>query len=293
MYNHLLIVKSKVSRYIRTNCFGLKALLFIALSLTSIGAFAGLENHRASARSFALGGTGLLYTDAYASWNNQAALGWVDKRAMSAYYEMPATLAEIRMVGVAAVMPLKKNSSFGFSAYNYGNQNYSETKVGLGYGMKLSSKVSVGAQIDYFQLAFGDNYGSTWAVTTELGIMAEVSKNLYWGAHIYNPNRANVGGIIDEKSPAVYRTGLSYVFGNQSTFNVEIEKDSRNLARVRSGMEYHITEILYLRGGIATNPFIYSFGFGVKAKNFAIDVASSFHAYLGYTPACSITYHFE
>lgn len=289
----MIIVKSKLSRYIRTNCDGLKRLLLIALTLHSCLAFAGLENHRASARSLALGGTGLLYNDAYACWNNQAALGFASNKSISAYYEMPATLADIRMVGVAAAYPLKKYSAFGFSAYNYGNQNYSETKVGFGYGMKLNAKVSVGAQVDYFQLVFGDNYGSTWAVTAELGVMAELSKNLFWGAHLYNPNRANVGGIIDERSPAIYRTGLSYVFGNQSTFNIEIEKDSRNLARIRSGLEYHITEILYLRGGIATNPFIYSFGFGIKAKNFAIDVASSMHAYLGYTPSCAITYHFE
>ena len=60
---------------------------------------------------------------------------------------------------------------------------------------------------------------------------------------------------------------------------------------LRVGMEYHVIEQLYLRGGISTAPTLASFGFGLKLKKFFIDVASSYHSTLGFSPQVSLSFN--
>jgi len=71
---------------------------------------------------------------------------------------------------------------------------------------------------------------------------------------------------------------------------VSTEKDSDVDGVVNAGLEYHINKVLYLRGGISTNPTQYAFGFGMQLKDFKVDFSSSFHQTLGITPGISIVY---
>jgi hypothetical protein len=48
-----------------------------------------------------------------------------------------------------------------------------------------------------------------------------------------------------------------------------------------------------VRGGISTNPGIYSFGFGVDYKKLRVDFSSSVHNVLGYSPQISLIYTFK
>lgn len=73
----------------------------------------------------------------------------------------------------------------------------------------------------------------------------------------------------------------------------EEEKDVDQQSVFKAGLEYHVVEALYLRGGIATNPSLSSFGFGLKINQFTVDVASSWHQELGFTPQFSLAYTFK
>jgi len=86
------------------------------------------------------------------------------------------------------------------------------------------------------------------------------------------------------------KLGLDYRFSEKVLFAVSTEKDVDFDARVNAGIEYHITEMFYLRGGISTNPTQYAFGFGMQLTHFKIDLSSSFHQTLGITPGISIIY---
>ena len=79
-------------------------------------------------------------------------------------------------------------------------------------------------------------------------------------------------------------------FSDKVIFGVSTEKDVNFDAIVNAGIEYHITQMFYLRGGISTNPTQYAFGFGMQLKDFKIDLSSSFHQTLGITPGISIIY---
>jgi len=77
------------------------------------------------------------------------------------------------------------------------------------------------------------------------------------------------------------------------TVAIESEKDIDQSAIFKTGIEYHVIEKLFVRGGIATNPTYSTVGFGLKLKQFDIDFATNYHQQLGYTPQFSLTYHFN
>ncbi|MEO8088221.1 MAG: hypothetical protein ABI763_15480, partial [Bacteroidota bacterium] len=84
----------------------------------------------------------------------------------------------------------------------------------------------------------------------------------------------------------------SYRFSEKLSWSIEEEKDIDQNAVFKSGLEYHVVDALYLRGGLATNPTLFSFGFGLKIGNLMLDIASTYHQVLGFSPAISLTYRF-
>ena len=133
-------------------------------------------------------------------------------------------------------------------------------------------------------------YGSKATITGAVGLIAKLSKELSLGMHIYNPTRAKLAEYDNERVPTIMKLGLDYRFSKKVMFAVSTEKDANFDAIVNAGIEYHITEILYLRGGLSTNPTQYAFGIGMQLKDFKIDLSSSFHQTLGITPGISIIY---
>jgi hypothetical protein len=83
---------------------------------------------------------------------------------------------------------------------------------------------------------------------------------------------------------------MGYTFNPKVRVGVEIEKDLRNRAIFRAGVEYHIVPVLYLRAGLSTQPGMNSAGFGIQLKPIRIDFSFGFHPQLGMTPASGISY---
>ena len=186
-------------------------------------------------------------------------------------------------------MPVKRGA-IGLSVTSFGFELYNETKAGLSYGMRFGDKFSMGVQLNYLNTSLTQNYGSKTSITGAVGLIAKLSKELSLGVHVYNPTRAKLAEYDNERVPTVMKLGLDYRFSNKVMLAVSTEKDVNFDAVVNAGIEYHIIEMLYLRGGISTNPTQYAFGIGMKFKDFKVDLSSSFHQTLGITPAISIVY---
>ncbi|HSG68149.1 MAG TPA: hypothetical protein VK994_05535, partial [Bacteroidales bacterium] len=59
-----------------------------------------------------------------------------------------------------------------------------------------------------------------------------------------------------------------------------------------AGAEYYFADRFFMRAGITTGPSKYSFGAGMKVNKLVIDISSSIHEWLGYSPQLSFTYGF-
>ena len=89
------------------------------------------------------------------------------------------------------------------------------------------------------------------------------------------------------------RLGTVYSFSDRVLVSVEAEKDADYKPVIRGGLEYRPLPGFYLRAGAASNPGLIAFGFGIVMKKLRLDIASSFHSQLGFSPSVGLQYGLE
>jgi hypothetical protein len=264
--------------------------LFLLLLLFPLAAFAGNENLPVGARSSALNHASVNLQDIWSIHHNQAGLAKLEKIGGGIYYESRFTMKELSLKGGVLAIPTKLGT-FGVSVSSFGYKLYSESKFGLAYAMELSEFLRAGVQLNYHNTHLGEGYGNFNAFTGEIGIQADITPDLSLGAHVYNPTLTKMADYNDERIPTMLRLGAQYKIGEKVLLAAEANKNIYDKASFKAGLEYRVTEMLYLRGGVGTEPTLASFGFGLKMKKFFIDVASSYHSTLGFSPQVSLSYN--
>ncbi len=266
-------------------------LLFIGLVFPGVDVWAAHENSPAGGRGAGMANASVCLSDFWAVHNNQAALADFKSIAVGAGFENRFLVKELSQKTAAFVFPAK-TGVFGVTTSYFGYSLYNETKIGLSYSKRLGNWLSAGVQLDYLSVHLGENYGKKGTFTFEAGILAFLSKDITFGFHVFNPVMAKLSDYDNERIPAIVRAGLSYSFSGKVIATMEIEKNSIEKQQFKAGLEYRVIRTAYLRAGMSTNPTLGSFGFGLDLKNITIDVASSVHQVLGFSPQFSVIYHF-
>lgn len=275
--------------------------LLIVLTAMTYPSFAGGENYSIGARSAAVGNASVTMSDVWSIHHNQAGLSGISSPFAGIHYENRYGLKELSLQAAAFAMPLPGDGSnvIGLSMTTFGYSQYRDTKIGVGFGKKLGDKYSVGIQLDYLQTNIGNEYGSNGALAAEAGIQAEIIDNLTLGVHLFNPTRAKIleyqiqEETEIERIPTIMRVGVNYLFSDKLLIVIETEKDVYFKPIFKGGIEYHPIDMLYLRGGISSDPVKNTFGFGLDMNNFRLDFAASKHQVLGYTTQISLVYNFN
>ncbi len=262
-------------------------ILLICLPLLT---FAGGETDPPGARSAGMANAGLNFTDIWSIYHNQAGLGYIQGSTASVFYENKFLISDFAYAGFAGALPLG-NGAIGVSYSNFGYGAYNEGKIGLAYGMKLSDKFAVGVQLNYHSLRIdADGYGNKGAVSADVGFRLQVSDNVSLAAHISNPTRTKLNDFDDERIPTVIRFGAGYQISEDLLATGEVEKDIDMKPVFRGGIEYQPADILFLRLGASSNPGLFAFGFGLNFDAFKVDLSTTYHSILGYSPQIALTY---
>jgi len=273
--------------------FILKSVFAKVVAITfSIAAFAGNDHLPAGARSAGMANASVTLSDIWSTNQNQAGLGYLTAPAVGIYYENRFAVKELSLKSGSFAYPTK-SGVLALSVSQFGYDKYNENTVGLAYAKSFGKVLSIGLQLDYMQTHIAEDYGSKGTAVAEFGLIAQPIKNLAIGAHVYNPTRSKIADYDDEKVPTIMRLGLSYNFSQKVILAIETEKDLKNDAIFKAGLEYTIVENLYFRAGIASNPLKNTFGLGYAYKRFKIDFAFSTHRVLGMTPHLSLIYSFK
>ncbi len=244
------------------------------------------------ARMAGMGQAGITLVDLWSVSHNQAGLAGLDRPVAGAYYQQHWLAPDLAMQGLAFALPVGKGT-FAFSGNSFGGSLYAQRSFGLAYAMKLNDGLRVGVQLDYLHLQLGEGYGNTGALTAELGVQAQLTEALWIGAHMYNPNRAELGGPYAEKVPTVLAAGLGYRFNDQVVLTGEVAKDIDRPEQFHAGVEYRPISALFLRTGISSGPSMVHFGAGVKWGRLDLDLATVIRARLGLTPMLNLNYRFK
>jgi len=260
--------------------------------LFSLHLFAGHDNVPQGARSAAMAHASVALTDFWSLQNNQAGLAYNETFAAGIYYENRYLTKELSLKSGGVVLPTN-SGNFGLNISYFGYPKYNESKIGLSYARSFGDVLAIGLQLDYLLTSIAEDYGKKGVATFEIGILSKINENLTLGAHVFNPISAKLAEYDDERIQAIIRVGAAYAFDNNIIVSVEVEKDMEYDPIFKLGLEYRIIEKIYVRGGISTNPGLYSFGFGLDFKKLKIDFSSSVHQTLGYSPQISLIYNFN
>ena len=253
---------------------------------------AGNENFSIGARSSAMGNASVSLSDVWSAHHNQAGLGFERNVSAGVYYENRFLLKELALKGVVVSLPVKAGT-FGLCVTNFGYSLYKENKYSLSFAKAFGDKLSIGVAMDYLTTKIAEGYGSKGLLAAEIGIQSKPIKGLTIGAHVFNPTRAKIAEYNNERLPTILRLGADYNFSDKIILAVETEKDISQKAIFKAGLEYKAVKEFYLRLGIATNPTLSSFGFGLNLKNFKIDFSANYHQTLGVVPQLGLTYSFK
>lgn len=263
------------------------ALLFVLVLSTYI--LSGQNGIPASvgARSAGMGFTGLTYDNIHSAFTNQAGLARLKGLAAFASGEQRFLLSELQALSAAFAYPTQ-SGTFAVTVSNFGFEGYNEQRFGLGYGRKLFNKLSIGGQLLAFNTSIPE-YGSKLAVSFELGMLATLSREVDIAFQLSNPIR--IAWVEGENLPSVLRVGMAYHPNPIVDILLEVEKDIDQVARAKVGIEYQVADPVDIRLGATTGPTLMSLGVGYQiADKLVLNIASSYHQILGFTPAAGIVF---
>lgn len=241
----------------------------------------------AGARGAGMGNVSVGFQDINSIFGNQAGLAGLEQTAFTVIGEQRFMGFGIRSVGAGIGIPVSAGT-FGVVAQYFGIEEYNEQKAGLSYSRKLFDKLSIGVQFNYLNVRVED-FGNTSLFTFEGGLQSQVSRNLLLGFYTYSPVRVNI--TEEESLPTIFKLGGSLKVSKKLTLAAEVEKDIDFPAAFHLGIEYAIVKALLLRVGVETNPAELSIGFGYRLEDkLRIDIAASYHQFLGITPTFGMSY---
>lgn len=243
------------------------------------------------ARHSAMGLASVSASDMWSVNNNQAGMAFYKQPAAGVYSETRFLLKELGNHAVGITLP-NRFGVFGVSMNYTGDHLYSRTKGGLAYARTFGNRVAFGLQLDYLHTHIAEDYGNRGNVTFETGILIKITDDLVLGTHVFNPVQAKLARYNDERLPAIIRTGLGYSFSEKLLVQAEASMNSDKPLDIGFGAEYNFSQGFYARAGARSNPFMYTFGFGMAIKNLTLDLSSSVHEKLGYSPQLSLQYSF-
>jgi len=245
------------------------------------------------AASMGMGTIGVVGTNFHSLYNNQAALAYLPSTTIGIDYNQGFFADKNLSTKTAGLAVPTGWGTLGLNLKYFGYQMYNEQKIGLAYGKQLGKRLAIGVQLDYFRTFIGNDYGSAQAISFEIGFYSKLTDNLDIGAHIFNPIGAEIGTEYAEKIPVAFKLGLMYHVDEHLRLATEAEKIQNEKTNYKFGLEYEIGSYFISRIGIATQPTLFTFGFGLRYKKLIFDIGSGYHQTLGFTPAVSLLFKFN
>jgi hypothetical protein len=276
-----------------TNCCFLKR-IFLLLVLVYFGftnGYAQVASEAVGARYLALGAYSSHNVDIYATRANPASLAQLKQAAVAVYGERRFELENLNLYTASVGLPTN-SGNFAVHGSYFGFNLSNQTQLSLAYGRKITDKVDVGAAFHYQQISQAGIYGKANAITGSVGLLLHLTDKIHAGINAYNPIRAAYDKDKEERLPSQYSLGIGYDASDNFFVSAEIVKSEGHNVNVNAGFQYQFVKQFFVRMGIATFTSNYFAGLGFRLKDFRLDIASSYHPQLGFSPGLLLLYEF-
>ncbi|NQY10262.1 MAG: hypothetical protein HRT71_12215 [Flavobacteriales bacterium] len=244
-----------------------------------------------SSRSSAIGNASVALIDLWCINNNQAGLALINHKTIGLTVNNKFLISKLNNTSLGIALPTN-SGTFGFSASFFGYSLYNENKFSVGFGKKLSKKISSGIQLNYFSAHSASENSRRMTLVGEAGFLFRISNKLIIGTHLFNPTYNSKSNNTKLALPTVLRIGFNYNFSEKVFSYLEVEKNIESKNRFKSGLTYQPNNVIRLSAGISTNPTLIAFGFGIAKEHLQFDISFMQHQVLGTSPQFSMQYEF-
>lgn len=229
--------------------------------------------------------------DAFSFLGNQAALATATSSSIGVFGENKFGLKELAQYNLSCVV--KSNlGNFGLAAQLSGSETFKENNIGLAYARKLSPKLDIGAQFNYYSYRI-PGYSGASAVYFEVSAMMHVSEKLNIGFQASNPTSVALLKAENEKLPSTYKVGLGYDASKDFFLAAEFLKAEGQPIAAIAGFQYNFAKQFFFKAGVNTQTSLLFAGAGIKLGQLRFDLAGSYHPQLGFSPGILITTNFK
>ncbi len=235
-------------------------------------------------RSVGMGGLSVALTDAASALANTAALSQQQGTLVAISYRQDYLLSGTAHKWIAAAHSMSATGTATASYHHYGDPNYSEQKLSLGYAQLVSQHISLGATLDYLYSGVSDvHYSTLHGLTFSASLQATIGRQWTIGSQIFNPIALRIGS--QQRIPALLAVGAAYKPAPEWTTSVEVQKSLYSPVSFHWGAEYTFLQHFAARAGFATQPVRYAFGIGFHQTHYSINIAVEVHQHIGLTTA--------
>ena len=241
-------------------------------------------------RFTALASAGVSLSDPWSMQQNQAGLASVKRLTVAIAIESPFVGFDLSTQSIILILPVR-NNVVGLSYQRYGVPAFREERTAFCYARNFGDKLYAALNFNYHSLNI-ENYGVTQTYSVEAGLQYRLNPKFTLGVHVANPSRSIAINETYANLPFRFQIGASYNFSEKVMFCSAYEHNFGKQTDAKFGMEYQIFSLLYLRGGVSANPFKQYAGFGVNYHQLRLDIATSSHPALGYSPQIALSYEF-
>jgi hypothetical protein len=222
---------------------------------------------------------------------NQAALAQTKSAGIGVFGERRFLLAETSVYTLGAAVPTRLGN-FGIQVNYAGFKNFNENKIGLAYARKLGQLVDVGVQFNYYSYRI-PSYRNASTINFEIGAMLHLTEKLNAGIHVYNPVGGKLGKSENEKLASAYKFGLGYDASDKFFISSEIIKEEDKAVNVIAGFQYQFAKQFFVKAGFISESTTAYAGAGIAWKNLRLDISSSYHPQLGFSPGLLLIMNFK
>ncbi len=222
---------------------------------------------------------------------NQGALAQTKNTGIGIFGERRFMLSETSSYSLGAALPTRLGN-FGIQLNYAGFKNFNESKIGFAYARKLGKRVDLGVQFNYYGYRI-PVYGNASVINFEIGALLHLTDKLNAGIHVYNPVGGKLGKSNDEKLASSYKVGIGYDASEHFFISSEIIKQEDKAINVIAGLQYHFAKQFFARAGFMSETTTAYAGAGIAWKNLRLDITSSYHPQLGFSPGILLLMNFK
>lgn len=265
--------------------FAIVLLCFPVISQLTFNSFHGPE-------ALSLGNTFSNLKGAQAVFGNPASIDPENKWSACINVHNQFEIPELTAVQAGLMYQSKTLGSFGMSLFQLGRGAYKDQSLTFSYGRKISEKISLGIRFNLLHTQI-EHYQSFSKLTFETGAVFQITEKIDLAIYIFNPFIQNFS--VERVLPVRMTVGIKYAMSPQIDLLVEFEKDLYFPLCIKAAIRYRIFNNFHLAAGMYSTEKSPCLTSGIHysiLKKLKLDLAISYHQYLGISSSLGIDYYF-